>query len=443
MDPDSFLSSFIASVEVAPVTWSSALFLLLALFSLGVSAFMAASEIAFCSLSSRDLEKIEAAESSRDARLPALLDRSPYLMMEIFIVNNLANMMVIMSGIFFLTEIFDFSHARTGYVLSFLLFVLVILLFGEIVPKVYARQNALRMVRRAAPVMSLLEVCLGGVAKLMVGSASYIERRFGHKESTISMDELSHAVEMTQATTGEEKEMLQDIVRFGDKTAQEIMTARTDLTDVDIHIDFSSLLQLIVETGYSRIPVYDGSQDNIKGVIYIKDLLPYLSRGGDFDWRHLLRPAYFVPEGKMIDELLEDFRRQHIHMAVVVDEFGGTSGVVTLEDILEEIVGEISDEYDEDEPLFTRIDERHYIFQGKIPLEDFYEITRSDAAEFGVDDDVETLAGLILFATEDFPKPLEEIRMGRFLFQVMDIDKYRIGKIKVSFEDKVEDGDEE
>ena len=410
---------------------------------MGVSAFMAASEIAFCSLSSRDLEKIEAAESSRDARLPALLDRSPYLMMEIFIVNNLANMMVIMSGIFFLTEIFDFSHARTGYVLSFLLFVLVILLFGEIVPKVYARQNALRMVRRAAPVMSLLEVCLGGVAKLMVGSASYIERRFGHKESTISMDELSHAVEMTQATTGEEKEMLQDIVRFGDKTAQEIMTARTDLTDVDIHIDFSSLLQLIVETGYSRIPVYDGSQDNIKGVIYIKDLLPYLSRGGDFDWRHLLRPAYFVPEGKMIDELLEDFRRQHIHMAVVVDEFGGTSGVVTLEDILEEIVGEISDEYDEDEPLFTRIDERHYIFQGKIPLEDFYEITRSDAAEFGVDDDVETLAGLILFATEDFPKPLEEIRMGRFLFQVMDIDKYRIGKIKVSFEDKVEDGDEE
>lgn len=425
------------------MTWRSALFLLLALFSLGVSAFMAASEIAFCSLSSRDLEKIEAAESSRDTRLPALLDRSPYLMMEIFIVNNLANMMVIMSGIFFLTEIFDFTHARTGYVLSFLLFVLVILLFGEIVPKVYARQNALRMVRRAAPVMSLLEVSLGGVAKLMVGSASYIERRFGHKESTISMDELSHAVEMTQATTGEEKEMLQDIVRFGDKTVQEIMTARTDLTDVDIHIDFSSLLQLIVETGYSRIPVYDGSQDNIKGIIYIKDLLPYLSRGSDFDWRHLLRPAYFVPEGKMIDELLEDFRRQHIHMAVVVDEFGGTSGVVTLEDILEEIVGEISDEYDEDEPLFTRIDEHHYIFQGKIPLEDFYEITRSDAAEFGVDDDVETLAGLILFATEDFPKPLEEIRMGRFLFQVMDIDKYRIGKIKVSFEDKVEDGDEE
>ena len=320
------------------MTWRSALFLLLALFSLGVSAFMAASEIAFCSLSSRDLEKIEAAESSRDARLSALLDRSPYLMMEIFIVNNLANMMVIMSGIFFLTEIFDFTHARTGYVLSFLLFVLVILLFGEIVPKVYARQNVLRMVRRAAPVMSLLEVSLGGVAKLMVGSASYIERRFGHKESAISMDELSHAVEMTQATTGEEKEMLQDIVRFGDKTVQEIMTARTDLTDVDIRIDFSSLLQLIVETGYSRIPVYDGSQDNIKGIIYIKDLLPYLSRGSDFDWRHLLRPAYFVPEGKMIDELLEDFRRQHIHMAVVVDEFGGTSGVVTLEDILEEIV---------------------------------------------------------------------------------------------------------
>lgn len=419
------------------MTWGSALFLLLALFSLGVSAFMSASEMAFCSLSSRDVEKIEAADTSRDTRLSALLARTPYLLMEIFIVNNLANMLVIMSGIFFLTQIFDFSRdAWVGYVLAFLLFVFLILLFGEIVPKVYARQNALKMMRRAAPVMSLLETLLGGVAKLMAGSSSYIARRFEHKEPAISFDELSHAVEMTQASTGEEKEMLQDIVRFGDKTAQEIMTARTDLTDVDIHIDFTSLLHLIVETGYSRIPVYDGSQDNIKGIIYIKDLLPYISRGSDFDWRHLLRPAYFVSENKMIDELLEDFRRQHIHMAVVVDEFGGTSGIVTLEDILEEIVGEISDEYDEDEPLFTCIDAHHYIFQGKIPLEDFYEATHSEAAEFGVDDDVETLAGLILFATEDFPKPLQQIRMGRFLFQVLNIDKYRIGKVKVTIDDE-------
>ena len=419
------------------MTWGSALFLLLALFSLGVSAFMSASEMAFCSLSSRDVEKIEAADTSRDTRLSALLARTPYLLMEIFIVNNLANMLVIMSGIFFLTQIFDFSRdAWVGYVLAFLLFVFLILLFGEIVPKVYARQNALKMMRRAAPVMSLLETLLGGVAKLMAGSSSYIARRFEHKEPSISFDELSHAVEMTQASTGEEKEMLQDIVRFGDKTAQEIMTARTDLTDVDIHIDFTSLLHLIVATGYSRIPVFDGSQDNIKGIIYIKDLLPYISRGSDFDWRHLLRPAYFVSENKMIDELLEDFRRQHIHMAVVVDEFGGTSGIVTLEDILEEIVGEISDEYDEDEPLFTCIDAHHYIFQGKIPLEDFYEATHSEAAEFGVDDDVETLAGLILFATEDFPKPLQQIRMGRFLFQVLNIDKYRIGKVKVTIDDE-------
>ena len=230
--------------------------------------------------------------------------------------------------------------------------------------------------------------------------------------------------------------MLQEIVRFGDKTAQEIMTARTDLTDVDIHIDFSSLLRVVVETGYSRIPVYDGSQDNIKGIIYIKDLLPFVSRGDDFDWRHLLRPAYFVPEDKMIDDLLEDFRRQKIHMAVVVDEFGGTSGIVTLEDVLEEIVGEISDEYDEDEPLYTCIDDRHYIFQAKIPLEDFYEVVHADPEEFHIDDDVETLAGLILFVTEDFPKPLDRVRLGRFSFQILEIDKYRIEKVKVTIEDE-------
>ena len=410
MDPDSYLSSFWASIEVSPITWSSAIFLISALFFLGVSAFMSASEIAFFSLSSRDMEKIDSAATLRDTRVSDLLSRSPYLMMEIFIVNNLANMAVIMSGIFFLSEIFDFSRAPgVGYAIEFVLFVFLILLFGEIIPKVYARQNGLKMMRRAVPVLTFLETFLGGV---------------------------SHAVEMTHAGTGEEKEMLQEIVRFGDKTAQEIMTARTDLTDVDIHIDFSSLLRVVVETGYSRIPVYDGSQDNIKGIIYIKDLLPFVSRGDDFDWRHLLRPAYFVLEDKMIDDLLEDFRRQKIHMAVVVDEFGGTSGIVTLEDVLEEIVGEISDEYDEDEPLYTCIDDRHYIFQAKIPLEDFYEVVHADPEEFHIDDDVETLAGLILFVTEDFPKPLDRVRLGRFSFQILEIDKYRIEKVKVTIEDE-------
>ena len=367
---------------------------------------MSASEIAFFSLSSRDMEKIDSAATPRDTRVSDLLSRSPYLMMEIFIVNNLANMAVIMSGIFFLSEIFDFSRVPgVGYAIEFVLFVFLILLFGEIIPKVYARQNGLKMMRRAVPVLTFLETFLGGVSKLMVRSASYISQRFAHKESSISMDELSHAVEMTHAGTGEEKEMLQEIVRFGDKTAQEIMTARTDLTDVDIHIDFSSLLRVVVETGYSRIPVYDGSQDNIKGIIYIKDLLPFVSRGDDFDWRHLLRPAYFVPEDKMIDDLLEDFRRQKIHMAVVVDEFGGTSGIVTMEDILEEIVGEISDEYDEDEQQFIRLADGSLIFEAKILLTDFFRVIDADPSDFGkLTEEVETLAGLLLEIKGDFPR---------------------------------------
>lgn len=246
------------------------------------------------------------------------------------------------------------------------------------------------------------------------------------------MNELSQALEMTNVGANDEKEMLEGIIKFGGKTVEEVMTARVDITDIEMRTDFKQLLDTIIETGYSRLPVYDTTEDDIKGIIYSKDLLPYIGQEASFDWHKLMRRAYFVPETKMIDDLLEEFRTKKIHMAIVVDEFGGTSGIVTMEDILEEIVGDISDEYDEEEKNYTKIDENTYIFEGKILLNDFYKITGLDENEFGDKaEDAETLAGLILDIKEDFPKIKEQIDYGRCLFIVLELDKRRIGKVKV------------
>ena len=237
---------------------------------------------------------------------------------------------------------------------------------------------------------------------------------------------------MTNVGANDEKEMLEGIIKFGGKTVEEVMTARVDITDIEMRTDFKQLLDTIIETGYSRLPVYDTTEDDIKGIIYSKDLLPYIGQEVSFDWHKLMRRAYFVPETKMIDDLLEEFRTKKIHMAIVVDEFGGTSGIVTMEDILEEIVGDISDEYDEEEKNYTKIDENTYMFEGKILLNDFYKITGLDENEFGDKaEDAETLAGLILDIKEDFPKIKEQIDYGRCQFIVLELDKRRIGKVKV------------
>ena len=273
------------------------------------------------------------------------------------------------------------------------------------------------------------------MALILVNSTNIVNKRISRKSTNISMNELSQALEMTNVEANDEKEMLEGIIKFGGKTVQEVMTARVDITDIEIRTSFKKLLDTIIETGYSRLPVYDTTEDDIKGIIYSKDLLPYIGQDDSFDWRKLMRRAYFVPETKMIDDLLEEFRTKKIHMAIVVDEFGGTSGIVTMEDILEEIVGDISDEYDEEEKNYIKLDENNYIFEGKTLLNDFYKITGLNEAEF--DDkaeDAETLAGLILDIKEDFPKTNEQIVYGRCKFLVLELDKRRIGKVKVTIE---------
>ena len=253
------------------------------------------------------------------------------------------------------------------------------------------------------------------------------------------------ALEMTNVAEEKDKSMLEEILKFGGKTVADIMTSRVDMTCVDWNSPFSELVETVKESGYSRLPVYVDNQDNIKGIIYAKDLLPYVGRMDDtFEWQTLLRAPFFVPETRMIDDILEDFQKKKMHMAIVVDEYGGTEGLVTLEDVLEEIVGEISDEYDEDEKLYTRLANDTYVFEGKTLLNDFYRITGLEEQEFGeMNEDAETLAGLLLNIKQDFPKEKEVIEYGRCRFLVMSIDKHRIEKVKVRIlaDAKIEDKD--
>ena len=298
-------------------------------------------------------------------------------------------------------------------------------------PKIYAQKNALRFVRTATPTLKVLEYFCRPLSRILVNSTSLIHKTLVKKKADLSVDELSKALELTSTEIPEEKEMLAEILKFYNKTANEVMTPRLDLEDLDIKTSFRKVLEFVVQMGYSRVPVYAGTEDNIKGILYIKDLLPYIDKPDTFRWQSLLRPAYFVPETKKIDDLLEEFRTNKIHMAIVVDEFGGTSGIVTMEDILEEIVGEISDEYDEDEKQYIRLSDGSWIFEAKILLTDFFRVIDIDPAEFGkLTEEVETLAGLLLEIKGDFPRRREIIDYNHYRFQVLEVDNRRILKVK-------------
>ncbi|HJG88016.1 gliding motility-associated protein GldE [Barnesiella viscericola] len=431
MDPDSYLSVF-SAIEVTPPSGGAILAIILAGLFLCVSAFVSASEIAYFSLSSEELHEFDDDESTTNVLVKKLLAKPEYLLATILISNNLVNVAIVILCNFFFSDILHFHSDVLDFIFQTILLTFLLLLFGEVMPKFYANQKPVKWVKRSCRGLSLLEKIFSPLANLLVNSTQIVNKHMVRKRANISMNELSQALEMTQVEANDEKEMLEGIIKFGGKTVQEVMTARVDITDVEIRTDFKELLNLIIETGYSRLPVYDTTEDDIKGIIYSKDLLPYIGQDASFNWRKLMRRAYFVPETKMIDDLLEEFRTKKIHMAIVVDEFGGTSGIVTMEDILEEIVGDISDEYDEEEKNYVKLDDNTYIFEGKTVLNDFYKITGLDESEFGDKaEDAETLAGLILDIKEDFPKVKEQIDYGRCSFVVLELDKRRIGKVKV------------
>jgi gliding motility-associated protein GldE len=408
--------------------------LVIAAFALVASGFVSGSEISYFSLTPQQLDDDDDEHGpERNAGVRRLLAMPERLLATILIANNLVNVTIVILCNFALGPVFEGMGAVWSFVLQSVILTFLILLFGEIIPKLYAQTRPLLWAHMASPVLLALVKLLYAPASLLVRSSSIVHKVVEKKPQNISADELSQALELTDVEKRDDKRMLQEILKFGDTTASEIMTPRVDITDIEISSDFSRVMEVVNESGYARIPVFEGTQDNIRGVLYSRDLLPYVeSRPDDFRWQNLLRQAYFVPESRMIDDLLEDFRRRKVHMAIVVDEFGGTQGVVTLEDVLEEIVGDINDEYDEVQQTYKRLPDDTYIFEGKTLLNDFFRITEQEEELYApVTEDCETLAGMLLAIKGDFPKEKESLVYGHCRFLVLEIASHRIVSVRV------------
>nr|WP_303776342.1 gliding motility-associated protein GldE [Bacteroides intestinalis] len=445
MDPDAYLcqlANVFNGISVHSPTISAIIAIVLAGLLLFVSGFASASEIAFFSLSPSDLNAIDEKKHPSDEKIRKLLDDTERLLATILITNNFVNVTIIMLCNFFFMSVFEFHSPIAEFLILTVILTFLLLLFGEIMPKIYSAQKTLAFCRFSAPGIWMFRSLFYPVASMLVRSTSFLNKHFARKNHNISVDELSHALELTdKAELKEENNILEGIIRFGGETAKEVMTSRLDVVDLDIRTPFKDVLQCIIENAYSRIPIYSENRDNIKGILYIKDLLPHLNKV-DFRWQSLIRPAYFVPETKMIDDLLRDFQANKIHIAIVVDEFGGTSGIVTMEDIIEEIVGEIHDEYDDEERTYAVLNDHTWVFEAKTQLTDFYKITKVDEEVFDeVAGDSDTLAGLLLELKGEFPALHEKVTYDHYEFEVLEMDNRRILKVKFTINTLPSDSD--
>ena len=409
---------------------------ILAAVLLLMSAFASGSEIAFFSLSPSDVAELEDGKFDADKKIQNLRDDSERTLATILIANNFVNVTIIMLLNYVIAGVISFGERAlllqflfTTVILTFLL-----LLFGEIMPKVYARQDPLKFCRRCVGGVMFARKLFWPIENILLKSGMLAEKIIQKENHVLSVDDLEQALELTDKNDiKDEQNMLKGIIRFGDETAKEVMTSRQNIIDLDIRSNYADVLKCIEDNNYSRIPVYQDNTDNIRGILYIKDLLPHLTKNSNFRWQSLIRPPYFVPETKKIDDLLREFQENKVHIAIVVDEFGGTSGIVTLEDILEEIVGEINDEYDEEEKFYSKLNYNTFIFEGKTLLTDLCRILNVDDEEFEeVEGDADTLAGLLLEIKGDFPSIHEKIDYKNYTFEVMNVEERRISKIKVT-----------
>ena len=436
LDPyiDFFVQSFNdVSFQLPTLGVLFAIFLVMLL--MGASAFASGSEIAFFSLSPSDLSEISDQRTSSDKKIQALREDSERTLATILITNNFVNVTIIMLCNYIFARIMNFGPR--AYWLQFLsltvLLTFLLLLFGEIMPKVYSRQDPLGFCRKCVGGITFCRKLFWPIENVLLRSGVLAEKVVQKESHVLSVDDLEQALELTDKDDiKDEQSMLKGIIRFGDETAKEVMTSRQDIVGIDIRSTYQEVLNCVIENNYSRIPVYQNSADNIRGILYIKDLLPHLSKPTTFRWQSLMRPPYFVPETKKIDDLMREFQEDKVHIAIVVDEFGGTSGLVTLEDILEEIVGEINDEYDEEDKTYTKLNYNTYIFEGKTLLTDFCKILNVDDDEFSdVEGDADTLAGLLLEIKGDFLSVHEKIDYKNYTFEIVSIEERRISKVKV------------
>ena len=416
-------------------TAGSVIALVTALLLLVLSGFVSASETSFFSLSPEELKNISDDDSPRSRKAAALLSDSERLLATILTANNTVNVAIILLLNLAFSQMLSFGGAPwVEFVLLTVILTFVLLLFGEIIPKLYSAHNSLSFSLRAAPLISFLAVLLRPFSSLLMRSKVLSGHVQPKKNFNISVDQLEHALELTDSQDiQEEQHMLEGVIRFGDETVVDIMTSRIDMIMLDIKASYADVMKCIGENFYSRVPVYSGTFDNIKGILYIKDLLPYLEKGSGFRWQSLLRPAFFVPETRKIDDLLHDFQTGRIHMAIVVDEFGGTSGLVTLEDVIEEILGEINDEFDDDSVSYRKTGPDTYVFEGKTLLSDFFRIVDLDEDDYAqFTGEADTLAGFLLELKGDFPKKDEELVCKDLVFRVMEKKERRLSGIRVT-----------
>lgn len=440
------MDTFLAAIEQIlssdlPISVSSpspeaVVALVVAVFLLFCSGFASGSELAFFSLTRTELDELSESKSVKDKRILEMLGNPERLLATILIINDFVNVGIVMLLNFFFMSVLEFKVG--GEWLEFLLLTVVLtfllLLFGEVMPKLYSKNNTLAFARFSSSKFYYLTKILLPFSTFLVRSTTFTQRLVSKKNHLLSVDELEQALELTDNNEiAGQKKMLEGIIRFGDEAVKDIMTSRLDMVVLDIRAPYSEVLKCAAENAYSRIPVYGKTQDDIRGVLYIKDLIPHLNKGANFRWQSLLRQPYFVPETRKIDDLLCDFQTVKVHMAIVVDEFGGISGLITLEDIIEEIVGEINDEFDEPEASYEQLDENVYLFDGKTMLSDFYKIASLDSDGFeeaagGAD----TLAGLLLEVKGEFPRLHEKIVCNEVVFEVVEKNKHRIVKIKAT-----------
>ncbi len=433
MDPDPSISVDF-SIELL-LTSLPVMLVLLALIL--ASALISGSEVAFFSLQASDLAEMEDEKHSRDKAVLELLDAPKKLLATILIVNNLVNIGIVIISSYLIGVHVDFGgNSLAEFIVQVVGITFLLLLFGEVLPKVYASRNSLSFSRRMVPFISVVTWFFSPISILMVKSGSFFDGRFKPvKGRNLSLDDLSQALEITHEpiSDGDEQKLLEGIVKFGNTAVKQIMTPRIDVVALESQASFDVVLECIRDSGYSRIPVFNDTFDQMTGILHIKDLLPHVDAQNDFDWKALLRKPFFVPELKKIDDLLQEFRTKRSHMAIVVDEFGGTSGIVTLEDVIEEIVGDISDEFDDDQVAYSKLDDYNYVFEGKTSLKDFYKILEIDENTFEeAKGEAETLAGFIIELSGKLPDLNDIVDFNKYRFTVEALDKRRIQRVKVS-----------
>lgn len=428
------VGALFGNIDFLPFTISALSGLLVLMILLGLSALVSGSEVALFSLEPKDIEALKSNKKRSAQKILKLLSDPEQLLASILVGNNFINIAIVLLAAHISSSLISFGDAKTfEFIFQTVIITFLLLLFGEIIPKVYAAHYPKNFALKIAPFIDIMGKITKPINYILIHSTSFVNKRMSKHRRVLSIDEISKALKLANhEDLSDDKDILEGIVKFGSKSVSEIMHSRLDMVVADFGSNFSEVLEIIRTAGYSRIPVYSGTLDQVTGVLYIKDLLPHITKGATFKWQTLIRAPFFIPETKKIDDLLEEFQKSKVHLAIVVDEFGGTSGLVTLEDILEEIVGDIADEFDVEEKFYTRLGTNEFLFDGKTLLNDFYKIVDCEDNVFEeFKGDADTLAGLILELTGEFPELHEKVLCKNFTFQIEALDRKRIKEIKV------------